>query len=111
MAENRKPRTSNRPAKPSSKPANRPPNKGGPAKQRQPQVVLFTGPGCKWCAVAKKHFKKHEIRFRAIDITKDKKAEQDCWKHGCRGIPVILIGSRWICGFDQKTVDKLLGIK
>lgn len=97
--------------KKSSKPSTRKPSQKGPSRPRQPQVVIFTGPGCKWCTVAKKHFKKHEIRFRTIDVTKDKKAAQDCLKHGCRGIPVILIGTRWICGFDQKTIDKLLGIK
>lgn len=89
--------------------AKKPPKKG-PAKPKQPFVVLFTGPGCKWCAVAKKYFKKHEIRFKTIDVTKDKKAAQECLKQGCRGIPVILIGTHWICGFDQKKIDRLLGI-
>ncbi len=104
-----KPSTSSK--KPGGKPAGvskKPQAKG--VQKKHPPVVLFTGPGCQWCAVAKKHLKKHEIRFRVIDITKDKKAKEDCWKQGCRGIPVVLIGSSWICGFDQKKIDKLLGI-
>jgi len=79
-------------------------------KKRQKRVVLFSSPSCRWCTVAKQHFKKHGIRFKEIDITKDQKAAKDCEDHGCRGVPVVLVGSRWICGFDQKKIDKELGI-
>lgn len=78
--------------------------------KRQKPVTLFTSPGCKWCTVAKKHFKEHGIRFKTIDISTNKDAARDCMKHGCRGVPVVLVGSRWICGFDQKSIDKELGI-
>ena len=80
-------------------------------KKTQKRVVLFTSPTCHWCTVAKNHFKKHNIKFRQIDITKDQKAAQDCLRHGCKGVPVVLIGSRWICGFDQAKINKELGIK
>ena len=80
-------------------------------KSKQPKVVLFTSPTCHWCTVAKKHFKKNNIKFKAIDITKDHQAAFDCQRHGCRGVPVVLIGTKWICGFDQSKIDKLLKIK
>ena len=79
-------------------------------KKRQKRVVLFTSPTCKWCTVAKQYFRKNSIKFREIDITKDQKAAKDCENHGCRGVPVVLVGSRWICGFDQKKIDKELGL-
>ncbi len=72
------------------------------------RVVLFTTPSCKWCTVAKKYFKQNDIKFKTIDISKDKKAAKDCEAHGCRGVPVVLIGSRWICGFDQNKIEKVL---
>ena len=75
---------------------------------KQKPVVLFTSPSCKWCNVAKKYFKDKGIRFKAIDITKDQQAAKDCMKHGCRGVPVVLIGTRWICGFDQGKIEKAL---
>jgi len=77
----------------------------------QKRVVLFTSPGCIWCTRAKQFFKKHQIRFKEIDISKDQKAAQDCARHGCRGVPVVLVGSRWICGFDQAKIEKELGLK
>ncbi len=76
----------------------------------QKRVVLFTSPGCVWCTRAKQFFKKEGIKFKEIDISKDKKAAQDCLKHGCRGVPVVLVGSRWICGFDEARIKKELGI-
>jgi glutaredoxin len=54
--------------------------------------------------------RKHKVRFKEIDITKDAKAAKDCERHGCRGVPVVMIGSKWICGFDQKSIDKMLGL-
>jgi len=79
--------------------------------KRQKSVVLFTSPSCIWCTRAKQYFKKQGIKFKTIDISKDKKAANDCIRHGCRGVPVVLIGSQWICGFDQAKIDKALGIK
>ena len=54
---------------------------------------------------------KNKIKYRKIDISKDAKAAKDCERHGCRGVPVILIGSRWICGFNEPVIKKELGIK
>ena len=80
------------------------------SEKRQKRVVLFVSPSCKWCTTAKQYLKKQGVKFKAIDITKDDKAAKDCERHGCRGVPVVMIGSRWICGFDQKTIDKMLGL-
>jgi len=81
------------------------------SKPRQKSVVLFTSPSCVWCTRAKQYFKKNNIKFKTIDISRDKKAANDCLKHGCRGVPVILIGSQWICGFDEPKIKKALGLK
>ena len=72
-------------------------------KKKQKSVVLFMTSSCVWCTRAKNYFRKNEIKFKAIDISKDQKAAKDCEQHGCRGVPVVLIGgSNWICGFDQE---------
>jgi len=77
-------------------------------KKRQKKVVIFTSPTCHWCNVAKDYFKNNGYKFKTIDITKDEKAAKDCERHGCRGVPVVLIGSRWICGFDKQKIQKAL---
>lgn len=78
--------------------------------KKQKRVVLFTSPGCSWCTKAKNYFKQKGIKFKQIDITKDTQAAKDCERHGCRGVPVVLIGSKWICGFDQNSIEKSLGM-
>ncbi len=79
-------------------------------KKRQKRVVLFTSPGCHWCVKAKNYFKNKGVKFKEIDISKDQAAARDCERHGCRGVPVVLIGSRWICGFDQNKINRELGL-
>ena len=72
------------------------------------KVVVFTSPSCRWCSVVKNHLKKNNIKFKTIDITKDDYAAADCQLHGCKGVPVVLIGSKWICGFDEQKIQKAL---
>lgn len=74
------------------------------------KVVLFTAPNCSWCVKAKQFFAKNNLKFRQIDISKDERARKDCEKHGCHGVPVVLVGSRWICGFNESLIKKELGI-
>ncbi len=81
------------------------------AKPRQRSVVLFTSPSCVWCTRAKNYFRQNGIKFKTIDVSEDKKAAKDCQDHGCRGVPVVLIGgTSWICDFDQAKIEKALGI-
>ncbi len=78
--------------------------------KKQKRVVLFTSPGCHWCVTAKQYLKTNNIKFKNIDISKDTDAAKDCQKHGCKGVPALLIGSRWICGFDKIKISKELGL-
>jgi glutaredoxin len=77
----------------------------------QKRVVLFTAPGCVWCSRAENFLRKNKIKFQKIDISRDRKAAKDCERHGCRGVPVVLIGSKWICGFNEPAIKKELGLK
>ena len=76
--------------------------------KKQKKVVLFTSPNCKWCKTAELYFKKNNVKFKKIDISKDKQAAKDCENHGCRGVPAVLIASKWICGFDEKAIERAL---
>ena len=79
---------------------------------QQPKVILFTTPTCSWCRVVKQHLKKHKIRFKEIDITKDEKSARDMVRRtGQQGVPVTLIDNRPIVGFDKEKMNRLLNIK
>jgi glutaredoxin 3 len=80
-------------------------------KPTQPTVVVFTTPTCSWCRVVKQHLKKHNIRFKEIDVSKDERAARDMVRRtGQQGVPVTLIQNRPIVGFDKKQINHLLGI-
>jgi glutaredoxin-like YruB-family protein len=80
--------------------------------KRQPTVVVFTTPTCSWCRVVKQHLKKHKIRFKEIDVTKDERAARDMVRRtGQQGVPVTLIRNRPIVGFKKEEINRLLDIR
>jgi glutaredoxin 3 len=82
------------------------------SKPTQPTVVVFTTPTCSWCRVVKQHLKKHNIRFKEIDVSKDERAARDMVRRtGQQGVPVTLIQNRPIVGFNKQQINRLLGIK
>ena len=81
-------------------------------KPTQPTVVVFTTPTCSWCRVVKQHLKKHNIRFKEIDVSKDERAARDMVRRtGQQGVPVTLIQNRPIVGFNKQQINRLLDIK
>jgi glutaredoxin-like YruB-family protein len=81
-------------------------------KPTQPTVVVFTTPTCSWCRVVKQHLKKHNVKFKEIDVSKDERAARDMVRRtGQQGVPVTLIQNRPIVGFNKQQINHLLGIK
>ena len=82
------------------------------ATSKTPSVVVFTTPTCSWCGVVKRHLKKHNIRFKEVDISRDERAAKDMVRRtGQQGVPVTLIGSKPVVGFKKDEINRLLGIK
>jgi len=78
----------------------------------QPKVIVFTTPSCSWCRAVKNYFKKHRVRFKEVDVTKDHRAAKDMVRRtGQQGVPVILINNRPIVGFDKPKINRFLNIK
>ena len=49
------------------------------------------------------------MHFKEVNIERDPKAAQDpVKKTGQRGVQVVKIGSKWIVGFDQPTIEREL---
>ena len=77
-----------------------------------PRVVMFSTPTCSWCRRAKKYFKEQGVPFKEINIERDPEAARDvARKTGQTGVPVIIIGNRWIVGFDRERIEKELARK
>ncbi len=79
---------------------------------RQPQVVVFTTPTCSWCKKTKQYLMEHRIRFREVDISRDQQAAKDLVRRTNQmGVPVTLINSKPVIGFNKPEIDRLLNIK
>lgn len=73
------------------------------------KVKIYTTEGCFWCKKTKEFFKQHTIKYKEIDISKNKKAAQEIIKKsGYRSVPVIEINGKIIVGFDEQKLKEAL---
>jgi len=78
----------------------------------QPKVIIFTTPTCSFCNTAKRYFREKRIKFKDIDVSRDRRAAMDMQRRtGSTGVPVILINNRPIVGFDKPKINRMLNIK
>lgn len=65
------------------------------------------------CRGAKEYLSQHGIEFDAKDVVSHPENLQEMMEvtGGLRGVPVIVIGSEVMRGFNQQKVAALLGIK
>ncbi len=81
-------------------------------QKKQPKVIIFTTPTCRFCNAAKRYFREKKIKFTDVDVSRDMRAARDMQRRtGQTGVPVILINNRPIVGFDKPKINKLLGIR
>lgn len=80
-------------------------------KKKQPRVILFTTPTCSHCRTAKGYLRKNGIKFKDVDVSRDKAAARDMVRRsGQQGVPVIDVGGKIIVGFNRAKLDHELGL-
>ncbi len=83
----------------------------GKEKEKEENVTIYSTPSCHWCAITKDFFKEHKIKFKEIDVSKDRRAAQEIIKKsGQMGVPVIEIGKKIIIGFDEEEIREALDL-
>jgi glutaredoxin 3 len=76
------------------------------------KVTIYSTPTCVYCRMAKDFFAKNNIAYEEHNVAADLKARQEMVdKSQQLGVPVIDIDDNIIIGFDQKTIEDLLGLK
>jgi glutaredoxin 3 len=76
------------------------------------KVMIYSTPTCVYCKMAKEFFKKNNVAYEEFDVAADMKAREDMVNKSHQlGVPVIDIDNNIIVGFDQKTIENLLGLK
>ncbi len=80
--------------------------------KRYPRVILFSSGSCPWCSRAKSYLRQKGVRVKEVRVDEDPDAAKDVVRMtGQMGVPVLLIGSARIVGFDKGRIDRLLGLK
>lgn len=76
------------------------------------KVKIYTTPECPWCKKAKEFFKEHGVKYTEIDVAGDEKAAKEMIDiSGQMGVPVTVVDSQVIVGFDKPALKKALKIK
>ncbi len=80
-------------------------------KKISKRVTIYTSPTCSWCNTTKSYLRKNNINFKEIDVSKNQKAAEELVRRsGQQGVPQTDINGQIVVGFDQKKIDRLLGI-
>ncbi len=80
-------------------------------QKKYPRVIMFSTPTCSYCKKAKQYFRKKQVPFKDIDVSRDQAAARDMVRRsGQQGVPQIRIGNKTIVGFDRPKIDRLLGL-
>jgi glutaredoxin 3 len=76
------------------------------------KVTIYSTPTCVYCKMAKEFFAKNNVAYEEHDVASDMKAREDMVNKSHQlGVPVIDIDNNIVIGFDQKTIEQLLGLK
>ena len=75
------------------------------------RVLVFTTPTCPWCQRAKQYLRQQRVPYHEVDVSRDAAAARDLVRRtGQMGVPVVEIDGRPVVGFDQRAIDRLLGL-
>ncbi len=78
------------------------------ALNRDPTVKIYSAEWCGVCKRAKKYMQERNIKFRELDIEKDRAARREFKKLNGRGVPVILVGRQRMNGFSPAKLESML---
>ena len=74
-------------------------------------VTIYSTPSCHFCHLAKDYFKENNVAYTEYDVASDlSKRKEMVEKSGQMGVPVIIIGTELIVGFDKPKIAQLLGL-
>ena len=78
---------------------------------RMQSVTIYSTPTCHFCHMAKEFFTENKVEYTEHDVAADmEKRNEMIEKSGQMGVPVIMIGSELVVGFDEDTLREKLGL-
>jgi glutaredoxin len=74
-------------------------------------VVLFTQGACEFSEMVRLHLESRGQRYTERDVDYDPDARKDMAEMGAQGTPVVVIDGEVVMGFDEESIDDLLGFQ
>ena len=71
------------------------------------KVVLYSGSGCAKCREAKLYLQAKGIAFVEFDVQKSRRGAKEFARLKGRAVPILMIGSTRMDGFDKRRFDVL----
>jgi len=73
------------------------------------EVIVYTTPACPYCVLVKNFLKQNNVKFREIDVSKDKTlADELVKKSGVMSVPVTEIDGKIVVGYNIEKLRELL---
>jgi glutaredoxin len=72
------------------------------------EVVMYTTSHCPYCAQAKQYLSQKGVRYREVDIEHSITGKDEYRRLGGNGVPLIMVGTRKVDGFNEALLDRLL---
>lgn len=75
------------------------------------KVIIYSTATWPWCTKVKDYLKSKNVSYEDYNVNKDReKAMEMVKKSGQQGVPVLDIEGHIVVGFDQVSIDNLLGL-
>lgn len=75
------------------------------------KVIIYSTPTWPWCTKVKDYLDSKNVTYEDYDVSKNRdKAMEMVNKSGQQGVPVLDIGGDIVVGFDQTSINDLLGL-
>lgn len=76
------------------------------------KIILYTAPACPFCVIIKKFLERNSIKFEEVDVSKDKKADEEMQrKSNQSNVPVVDVDGEIIMGYNLQKLKEALKIE
>lgn len=77
----------------------------------QHEVIVYSSTGCPYCEKVKNYLKEHNIEYEERNVSIHKEYFDQLRERKIFGTPATLIDGKLVLGFQEKKLNKLLGIE
>lgn len=75
------------------------------------EVILYTQDACEFSEMVRLHLESRGQRYTERDVDRDPDARKALLDLGAGGTPVTVIDGEVIVGYDEESIDELLGFQ